>query len=63
MQLTQTDIEEFKAIYRKHYGHDLPDDEAWSMARNLIHLFRLITEPLPDNDIHSSEGFDESKKF
>lgn len=58
MKLTQADIDEFKDIYRRQYGCDLPDDEAWSMARNLLYLFSLIYEPPPENDTCPSAGQD-----
>ena len=48
MQLTEDDIMEYKALYRRHFGETLTDDEAWKQAHNLIHFMRLITELPPD---------------
>jgi len=50
MQLTQQDIDEFKATYRQHFGKDLPDEQAWPMARNLLYLFSMIYRPVPDGE-------------
>jgi hypothetical protein len=49
MELSQNDINEFKAIYLKNFGEEISDEEAWPMARNLLHLMTIITEPLPDS--------------
>lgn len=50
MQLTQADINELKDIYRRQYGCNLPDDEAWPMARDLLYIFSLIYEPPPEKE-------------
>ena len=43
MPLTQQAIEELKTIYRTHYGHDLPDEEAWEMGNRLLRIFAVLT--------------------
>ncbi len=48
MQLSQEDIEEFKAIYRKDYGTTLTDGEALDLATSFFHLMLAIYRPLPD---------------
>ncbi len=45
MPLTQKAIDELKAIYRKKYGEDLPNDEAWAMGNRLVRLFAILTRP------------------
>lgn len=35
-------IEELKAIYKRHYGEDLSDDEAWEMENRLIRIFAIL---------------------
>jgi hypothetical protein len=51
MPLPQQAIEQLKAIYRKHYGRDLTDDEAWEMGHRLLRvysvLFRLPASKIP----------------
>ena len=47
MPLTQKAINELKAIYRRKYGKDLPDDEAWAMGHRLVRLFTILTRPPP----------------
>ena len=50
--LTQSDIEELKAIYRRTYGRDLADNEAWAMGNRLVRLFAVLLRlPIPrDNE-------------
>jgi hypothetical protein len=45
MPLDQKAIDELKAIYRRKYGEDLPDDEAWAMGNRLVRLFAILTRP------------------
>lgn len=40
--LTRKAIDELKAIYKKKYGTDLPDDEAWEMGNRLIRFFSVV---------------------
>ncbi len=35
-------IEEFKVLYKKHYGQDISDEEASRRANNLVNLFKAI---------------------
>lgn len=35
-------IEEFKELYRKHYGVDLSDEEASFRANNLMTLYKAV---------------------
>jgi len=44
MNLPREAIEEFKEIYRKEFGEELPDDEASQKANNLIELFQIICQ-------------------
>lgn len=49
MPLPQVAIDELKVIYKKKYGTDLSDDEAWEMGNRLIRFFSVIyrDRPLP----------------
>lgn len=47
--LTDTDIQEFQAMYRKHFDIDLNDDEARQMGEELIRLVRVVYEPNTKN--------------
>jgi hypothetical protein len=38
-------IAELKAIYRKEYGEDLSDTDAWAMGHRLVRLFTILTRP------------------
>ena len=44
MNLPREAIEEFKEIYKKEFGEELPDDETSQKANNLIELFQIIAE-------------------
>lgn len=43
--LTDADILEFQAMYRKNFGIDLNEDEARQMGEELIRLVRVVYEP------------------
>ena len=38
-------IEEFKVLYKKHYGQDISDEEASRRANNLVNLYKLVYTP------------------
>ena len=44
MQLTQEVLEEFKALYRKHYGQDLSDAEARDLGMRLLRVLKVILD-------------------
>lgn len=48
MQLTQEDIEEFKAIYQREFGLALSDAQALELATAALNLMQAIYRPLPD---------------
>ena len=39
-------IDEYKALYKKHYGEELSDKDASELASSLINLFRMIYRPI-----------------
>jgi hypothetical protein len=42
MSITQHDIDQLKEIYKRQFGGDLSDEEAWEMGIRLVNLFRLL---------------------
>jgi len=44
MPITQSDINQLKIIYAKHFGEHLSNDDAWKMGIGLVNLFRLILD-------------------
>ena len=48
MRVSDEGLGSFIKLYKKHYGVDLPVDEARTMATNLVKLYELILRPLPD---------------
>ena len=48
--LTQKDIDELRAIYRKKYGKDLSNDDAWEMGNRLLRLFAVLTSLPTESD-------------
>jgi len=40
-------IEEFKKIYKKYYGIELPDQEAAFRANNLVNLYKAVYSDPP----------------
>ena len=47
--LTQEDIDEFKVLMRDECGVDLPNQEAWNRATELLGLFRTLMGPIPED--------------
>ena len=50
MRLGKEAIEEFKEIYRKEFGGEISDEEAYEMGLRLINLFKLIYRPIPGDN-------------
>jgi len=50
MALSKEAIEEYKQIYKKHFGEEISDEEARMQGENLIALFRVICRPIPGKD-------------
>ena len=48
MQLSKKAIDEYKAIYKRRFGKDLTDEEAYKQGSNLLRLFQVIYRPLPE---------------
>lgn len=48
--LTPKAIEELKVIYRKRYGEELNDSQAFEMGNRLLNLFRTVLKSLPGNE-------------
>jgi hypothetical protein len=47
MEFSEAAIEEFMAIYERHYNEPISRDAAIEMARRLVNLYRLFLRPLP----------------
>jgi hypothetical protein len=43
-QLSQEQIDEFKEIFKKHYGKELSNEEAYESAHNLVNYFELLLD-------------------
>jgi hypothetical protein len=48
MAIPEADLEEFIGIYEQICGEHLSREEARPIATQLVDLFRLLTQPLPD---------------
>lgn len=46
MQLADEHIEEFRMLYRKHFGKDISKDEALEKGLRLIRLYELVSRSL-----------------
>jgi len=53
--LSEQAIEEFRAIYRNHYGIELPLSEATKQASNLIRLYKAILNPLKNDTSQNAD--------
>ena len=47
MRLSESAIEEFRAIYRRTYGEDISVAEASDIGQRLLALFDLLRQPYP----------------
>ena len=47
MGTTPERVHEFMQIYKDEYNEDITEDEAREYIRRLMHLYTLLTEPLP----------------
>lgn len=54
MPLSQKAIDELKQIYKEEFNEDLPDQEAWEMAHQLLNFFSIILRPLP-NEVNQEQ--------
>ena len=41
-------VKSYKALYKKKFGKDLSDEEAFDQAMKLITLVKTVYKPLPD---------------
>lgn len=48
MRVSNEKVERFKQLYKEHHGVDLTEGEARVMLTNLVKLYELILQPLPD---------------
>lgn len=55
MSLTEKDIQEFKKLYKEHYGEDINDFVAYEAANHLINMIRAVYKPIPkaDEDLYN----------
>jgi hypothetical protein len=63
MSLSEKSIEEFKEIYRKEYGKELSQAEAFEAANNLVNFFRLLVEQDEKDQRRKIRLKDEPKGF
>ena len=70
MSLTEKDINEFKKLYKDHYGEDINDFVAYEAANHLVNMIRAVYKPIPKsqeeqyNKIKEKhESVPEEKKF
>ena len=53
---TNSDHDEFIAIYAEEYGVQLSREEARPIAANLVNLYRLISRPPPNAGTLNSQN-------
>jgi hypothetical protein len=47
-QLPPKAIDEFQVLWKKHFGQELPREEAILRAHQTLIMLRLLSEPLPE---------------
>ena len=66
-QLPNDAIEEFRALWKKHCGYDLPPEDASLKAEEAFRILRMLWEPLPqentqpDTQHHSVEYLEQMR--
>lgn len=58
--LSKTAIEEFKTIYLKQYGIELPDAEAVKQANGLLRMYKAVLQPPLKQNVKDSHNRDYS---
>ncbi len=48
MQLSKEAIEEFRTLYAEAFNEGISVADATVMAHNLIHLYKALAKPLPE---------------
>lgn len=44
-------IQEFKVLYRKHFGIELSDEEAQEKGSQLLRLLEIVYKPMTEEDL------------
>ncbi len=47
MEISQKALKEFKEIWRKQFGEEISDKDAYEEATCLLRLFQVVYRPLP----------------
>jgi len=45
--ISEKSLAEFKEIYKKNFGEDLPENIAREKAVNFLNFFKIVFKPLP----------------
>lgn len=53
--ITDKQLAEFKALYKKRFGEELTDQEAMAKATKLVRLMEIIYRPLTKADLEMVE--------
>jgi len=48
MSLSQKGIEDFKQAYLEEFNEEISDAQAKELGENLVALFRIICQPIPE---------------
>ena len=62
MQLSKEAIEEFKEIYKKVFGEEISDQEAYEQGSRLLRLFKAIYRPIPKSKAEKFKKICKSRK-
>ncbi|KPJ57214.1 hypothetical protein AMJ49_01210 [Parcubacteria bacterium DG_74_2] len=61
MQLSKESIEEYKEIYKKVFGEEISDQEAYEQGSRLLRLFKAIYRPIPKSKAKEFKKFCKEK--
>jgi hypothetical protein len=49
--LTQKDIEEFRTLYKNHFGKEISNAEAYEQGTRLLNMLRIVYKPIPKSAV------------
>lgn len=62
MKISEKALKEYKAIYKKEYGIDLPDEDALEQATKLLNLMNIVYRPILKEDYEKLQKSREETK-
>jgi hypothetical protein len=56
MLLSEEYITKYTQLYKKHFGVELPRDEAYDQAAKLLNLVKVVYRPMTEEDYQATKS-------